>query len=114
MKVRVVDDEPDIQPLFEQRFRREIRGGELNFAFAHSGEDALVYLQRHASEVVLILSDINMPGVSGLELLRRIKAGYPGKPMVMMITVGGDPQNHQKALAYGANDFLTKPIMKFQ
>ena len=73
MKILVVDDEKDIQPLFEQRFRKEIRNGEIKFAFAYSGEEALTYLKDNNHEAVLILSDINMPGMSGLELLEKIK-----------------------------------------
>ena len=66
MKILVVDDETDVQTLFEQRFRREIRDRQMEFAFAFSGEQALAYLNEHAHEAVLILSDINMPGMSGL------------------------------------------------
>ncbi len=80
MKILVVDDEPDVRQLFEQRFRREIRNGVFSFTFAYSGEEALEYLHDHFSEVVLILSDINMPGMSGLELLRRIKQEHPTPP----------------------------------
>ena len=113
MKILVVDDEPDVRVLFEQRFRREIRSGAFDFSFAYSGEQALDYLHGHASEVVLILSDINMPGMSGLELLRRIRREYvppPTPPQVMMITAYGDEPSRQQALALGANDFLTKPV----
>jgi CheY-like chemotaxis protein len=111
MQILVVDDEPDVQPLFEQRFRKEIRSGEIQFAFAHSGERALSYLEEHASEVILILSDINMPGMSGLELLRRIRVSYAiPPPVIMMITAYSDEQNYRQAMSYGANDFLTKPL----
>ncbi|WP_295666855.1 response regulator [uncultured Mucilaginibacter sp.] len=72
-KILVVDDEADVQPLFIQRFRKEIKNGELDFAFALSGEEALGYLDEHHSEVILILSDINMPGMTGIELLSRIR-----------------------------------------
>jgi two-component system, chemotaxis family, chemotaxis protein CheY len=110
-KVLVVDDESDVEPLFMQRFRREIRNDEVNFAFAHSGEEALTYLSGHASEVVLILSDINMPGMSGLDLLSKIRHTYTANPpVVMMITAYGDDQSRQQALQSGANDFLTKPL----
>ncbi|WP_460612803.1 response regulator [Hymenobacter seoulensis] len=115
IKILVVDDEMDVRTLFEQRFRREIRSGEFSFTFAYSGEEALAYLHDHASEVVLILSDINMPGMSGLELLKQIKKEYlapppPAAPLVMMITAYGDDDSRNEALELGANDFLTKPV----
>ena len=112
MKILVVDDEPDVRLLFEQRFRREIRSGEFTFSFAYSGEEALTFLRDHPSEVVLILSDINMPGMSGLELLRHVKQDPlpPPPPLVMMLTAYGDTQTHDQAMQLGANDFLTKPV----
>jgi CheY-like chemotaxis protein len=111
MKVLVVDDEKDVQALFEQRFRREIREHEIEFAFAFSGEEALLYLEKTDHEAVLILSDINMPGMSGLELLRRIKEiHHEPPPVVMMITAYGDAENYKTAMNLGANDFLTKPV----
>jgi CheY-like chemotaxis protein len=111
MKILVVDDEKDIEPLFKQRFRKEIQQGELDFAFALSGEEALLYLQEHLSEVILILSDINMPGMSGIELLRRIRGLYPVRPpIVMMLTAYSDQQTYNQAMQYGADDFLTKPL----
>jgi len=111
MKILVVDDEKDIQTLFEQRFRREIKGHEMEFAFAFSGEEALAYINKHEHEVVLILSDINMPGMSGLVLLEKIKHLYAvPPPIVMMITAYGDSENYTKAIQLGADDFLTKPV----
>ncbi len=114
MKILVVDDERDIQALFEQRFRKEIRNGEMEFEFAFSGEEALVYLNNPEHEAVLILSDINMPGMSGLELLRQIKHKFeappPPAPVVMMVTAYGDSENYNQAISLGADDFLTKPI----
>lgn len=111
MKILVVDDEADVQPLFMQRFRKEIKNNEIEFDFALSGEAALNYLHENHSEVVLILSDINMPGMSGIELLGKIRNEYKvPPPMVMMITAYGDEQNYQQAMQYGANDFLTKPL----
>jgi len=111
MKILVIDDEADVQPLFLQRFRKEIREHEVEFAFALSGEDALDYLKEKYSEVVLILSDINMPGMSGLDLLSRIRKEYnTPPPVVMMITAYSDEENHKQAIANGANDFLTKPL----
>ena len=111
MKILVVDDEKDVQLLFEQRFRKEVKNGEMNFAFAFSGEEALAYLNAHRHEAVLILSDINMPGMSGLELLGRIKQKYnTPPPVVMMITAYGDAENFNSAKRLGADDFLTKPV----
>jgi len=111
MKVLVVDDEKDMQMLFEQRFRKEIRNGEIQFVFAFSGEEAMSYLNQHIHEAVLILSDINMPGMSGLELLQYIKQKYAQPPpVVMMITAYGDPENYNRAISLGADDFLTKPV----
>jgi CheY-like chemotaxis protein len=111
MKILVVDDEKDMQMLFEQRFRKEIRSGEAQFVFAFSGEEALSYLNRHEHEVVLILSDINMPGMSGLELLKHIKEKHSQPPpVVMMITAYGDEENFSRAMQLGADDFLTKPV----
>lgn len=111
MTILVVDDEQDIRALFEQRFRREIREGALKFAFCHSGEDALNYLREQSLEAVLILSDINMPGMSGLELLRHIREEAPvPPPFVVMITAYGDPEKQEEALRLGANDFLNKPL----
>ncbi|MCO5286181.1 MAG: response regulator [Chitinophagaceae bacterium] len=111
MKVLVVDDEHDVRLLFEQKFRREIRSGEMDFSFAYSGQEALDYLRNAAQGAVLILSDINMPGMSGLELLKRIKADSPvPPPLVMMITAYGDQQNRETAAQLGADDFLTKPV----
>ncbi len=111
MKILVVDDEADVQPLFLQRFRKEIREHEFDFSFALSGEDALEYLHTAHSEVVLILSDINMPGMTGIELLSRIRHEYETPPpVVMMITAYGDDENRSQAMQNGANDFLTKPL----
>jgi two-component system chemotaxis response regulator CheY len=111
MKILVVDDEKDIQTLFEQRFRKELKSGLVEFAFAFSGEEALGYLAQHDHEAVLILSDINMPGMSGLELLRHIKQKFmQPPPVVMMITAYGDTENYNQAIQLGADDFLTKPV----
>jgi len=111
MKVLVVDDEVDMKTLFEQRFRKEIRSQQIDFAFANSGEEALNYLNKNNHEAVLILSDINMPGMSGLELLQHIKEKYEfPPPVVMMVTAYGDDENYNQAMSLGADDFLTKPI----
>ncbi len=111
MKILVVDDEHDVQVLFEQRFRKEIRDKEMEFVFAFSGEEALIYLNQNQHEAVLILSDINMPGMSGLELLRHIKEKHhEPPPVVMMITAYGDKENYDTAMRLGADDFLAKPL----
>lgn len=111
MKILVVDDEQDVQSLFEQRFRKEIKNNECEFAFAFSGEEALGFLKEHKHEAVLILSDINMPGMSGLELLAQIKKDYEKpSPIVMMITAYGDDENYNEAMKLGADDFITKPV----
>lgn len=111
MKILVVDDERDIQTLFEQRFRKEIRNKQVEFEFAFSGEEALKYLDNHEHEAVLILSDINMPGMSGLELLSRIKRKHHDPPpVVMMITAYGDTENFNIAKELGADEFLSKPV----
>ncbi|MGB4845366.1 MAG: response regulator [Ferruginibacter sp.] len=111
MKILVVDDEHDVKTLFEQRFRKEIKSGEVDFVFAFSGEEALSYLSIHKHEAVLILSDINMPGMSGLDLLGHIKQKFhEPPPIVMMITAYGDAENYNTAKELGADDFLTKPV----
>ncbi len=111
MKILVVDDEKDIQPLFQQRFRKEITSRAIIFEFAFSGEEALECLKKFDHEAVLILSDINMPGMSGLDLLERIKSkNDTPPPVVMMITAYGDAENYKKAMDLGADDFLTKPV----
>ena len=111
MKILVVDDETDVQFLFQQRFRKEIKRQEMTFEFAFSGEEALSYLENNPHDSVLILSDINMPGMSGLELLKNIKTTYKTPPpVVMMITAYGDEENYRAAMDLGADDFLTKPV----
>lgn len=111
MNILVVDDEQDMQALFQQKFRKEIRDGKISFAFAISGEEALRFMQHHNHEAILILSDINMPGMSGLELLQHIKQKFESPPpIVMMITAYGDEENYSQAMKLGADDFLTKPL----
>lgn len=111
MKILVVDDEKDVQVLFEQRFRKEIKNGEMELLFAFSGEEAIQVMINHEHEAVLILSDINMPGMSGLDLLKHIKEKYEKPPpVVMMITAYGDDENYNQAMKLGADDFLTKPV----
>jgi len=110
-KILVVDDERDIQDLFLQHFRKEIKLGDLEFVFSFSGEEAMSFIANPEHEAVLILSDINMPGMSGLELLKHIKEKYATPPpVVMMITAYGDENNYRMAMQLGADDFLTKPL----
>ena len=108
--ILVVDDEPDVEMLFRQQFRREAREGRFALQFALSAQEALALLAgADGKELILILSDINMPGMSGLELLPKIKQLHPDVPVVM-ITAYGDADTRSKALALGAQDLLTKPV----
>jgi CheY-like chemotaxis protein len=108
--ILVVDDEPDVEVLFRQQFRRDLRADRFTMEFAQSAPMAL---QRISDErdrsLILILSDINMPGMSGLELLPKAKAARPDVP-VIMITAYGDAETKRKALENGAEALLTKPI----
>ena len=111
MKILVVDDEQDVKILFQQRFRKEIRSGDMHFVFAFSGEEAVDLLKDLEHEAVLILSDINMPGMSGLDLLEFIKKEYvKPPPVVIMITAYGDEENRSSSRRLGTDDFLTKPL----
>ena len=108
--VLVVDDEADVVELFRQRFRGELRRGEMILHFAHSGAEALAMMRQGLRpEAVLILSDINMPDIDGFGLLAEVKRHWPALP-VMMITAYGDEHNRDRARALGAADFLAKPI----
>ena len=108
--VLVVDDEPDVEMLFRQQFRRELRSGRFTMEFAQSAAAALARItDAEAASLILILSDINMPGMSGLELLPRVKTARPDVP-VIMITAYGDDVTKRKALEGGAEGLLTKPI----
>jgi CheY-like chemotaxis protein len=108
--ILVVDDEPDVEDLFRQQFRRDIRAGRFTIDFAQSGASALQKISdADAVPLLLILSDINMPGMSGLELLPKAKASRPDVP-VIMITAYGDGDTRRRALEGGAEALLTKPI----
>ena len=108
--ILVVDDEPDVEVLFRQQFRRDLRGGRFTMEFAQSAPIALQRLNDAGDRsLILILSDINMPGMSGLELLPKAKALRPDVP-VIMITAYGDAETKRKALGNGAEALLTKPI----
>ena len=110
MKFLVVDDEKDVEMLFRQKFRKEIRNGLIELEFAFSGQDALDLIQNtQPPDVLYIFSDINMPGMSGLELLNKVKSQYP-QIQVSMISAYGDDDNYRKAIDNGAKEFFTKPI----
>jgi CheY-like chemotaxis protein len=108
--ILVVDDEPDVADLFRQRFRRETRQGKYVMHFAASGQEALGRLAEEIQPaLVAVLSDINMPGMDGLELLGEIKQRRPDLP-VMMVTAYGDDERRRRARELGASEFLTKPV----
>jgi CheY-like chemotaxis protein len=108
--ILVVDDEPDVEALFRQQFRRELRAGRFAMEFAQSAAIALQRITNAGDEsLILILSDINMPGMSGLELLPKAKAARPNVPIIM-ITAYGDAETKRRALENGAEAILTKPI----
>lgn len=110
MKFLVVDDEKDVETLFKQKFRKEIRNGEIQLVFAFSGQEALDLLnEKEPPNVVYVFSDINMPGMSGLELLTKIKSEHP-HVKVSMISAYGDDENYKRAIDSGAKEFFTKPI----
>ena len=108
--ILVVDDEPDVAEMFRQRFRREARQGTYVLHFAASGEEALDKLADGVRpELIVILSDINMPGMDGLSLLREINTRRPDLP-VMMVTAYGDEERRRQAAEAGALQFLSKPV----
>jgi CheY-like chemotaxis protein len=110
LSILIVDDEPDVAELFRQRFRREVRQGLYVLHFAGSGEEALERLDTGIRpELIVILSDINMPGMDGLALLREIKTRWAELP-VMMVTAYGDDERRRRADEYGALEFITKPV----
>ena len=110
VRVLVVDDEPDVETLFRQQFRREVRDGRYTLDFALSGTAALDKLDDHTGEqIILLVSDINMPGMSGLDLLPAVKKRRPNLP-VFMISAYGDSETVAIAISRGANKFLTKPV----
>ncbi len=108
--VLVVDDEPDVEALFRQQFRKDLRAQRFGMDFASSGAEALARIaSTDEQSLILILSDINMPGMTGLEMLPRVKEMRPRVP-VLMITAYGDPETRRKAIQSGATGLLTKPI----
>jgi CheY-like chemotaxis protein len=110
VSILVVDDEPDVAELFRQRFRRETRQGTYVMHFAASGEQALDLLTDDIQpELIVILSDINMPGMDGLHLLAEVKQRRPNLPVVM-VTAYSDDERRRRASELGASEFITKPI----
>ena len=108
--ILVVDDEPDVETLFRQQFRREMRAGRFVMDFASSAMQALQRIEMDdAASLILLLSDINMPGMTGLEMLPKVKEMRPQVP-VIMITAYGDAETRRRALENGATGLLTKPI----
>jgi CheY-like chemotaxis protein len=109
-RVLVVDDEYDMQPLFQQRFRREIRRGDLDLHFSLSAEAALAQLNADPDTTpTLVLSDVNMPGMDGLEFLRILKANFADLK-VIMVTAYHDDRTYKMAMDYGADGYINKPI----
>ena len=110
MKILVVDDERDVEMLFRQKFRREIKTNRIELIFAFSGQEALDIVEKNnPPKVMYIFSDINMPGMTGLELLEKVKLKFP-QIKVSMISAYGDSENYEKAMQSGAKEFFTKPI----
>ena len=110
LSILIVDDEHDVAELFRQRFRREVRQGLYVLHFAYSAEEALEKLDTGIRpQLIVILSDINMPGMDGLALLREIKERWGDLP-VMMVTAYGDDERRRRADEYGAAEFITKPV----
>jgi CheY-like chemotaxis protein len=110
VSILIVDDEADVAELFRQRFRREVRQGRYVLHFALSGEEALLKLEDGVRpQLIVILSDINMPGMDGLTLLRETKQRWPELP-VIMVTAYGDDERRRLANQYGAAEFVTKPV----
>ena len=110
MKLLVVDDESDVQFLFQQKFRKEIKTGDMQIMYALNGISALEFIESLENRTdYLILTDINMPGMNGIELLKKIKARYP-ELKVFVITAYGDEQNFNTAKSFGADDYFTKPL----
>ena len=107
--ILVVDDEADVEALFRQQFRRELRAERFILDFSASASEALRRIEEVEAQLILILSDINMPGMTGLEMLPRVKALRPDVPLIM-ITAYGDPETKRKAIEGGAEGLLTKPI----
>lgn len=110
INILVVDDELDVKDLFLQQFRKEIKNEQIKTVFAHSGAEALEVLKStNPLDIILIMSDINMPGMTGFELLKIVKEEFPNLK-VFMVSAYGDKENIAKALEIGADDFVPKPV----
>jgi two-component system, response regulator, stage 0 sporulation protein F len=110
MKILIVDDEKDVEMLFRQKFRQEIKSREIELVFAFSGQEALELLEKeNPPNVMYVFSDINMPGMTGLELLDKVKLRFP-QIKISMISAYGDKENYDRAIQSGAKEFFTKPI----
>ncbi len=109
MNILIIDDEQDIKPLFEQRYKKEIAEGMFNFEFVFSSDEAIDYINEHDSELILILSDIKMPGKNGIELLKDIRK-LNQTTSIYMITAYDDEMNYKLSIENGANKYLVKPI----
>ena len=109
-KILIVDDERDVELLFRLKFRRELKEKHIDLHFAFSGEDALDYLHNiNPMDVLWILSDINMPGMNGLQLVEKVKAEFPAM-RIIMVSAYGDDKNFNEAKSKGVDDFVTKPV----
>jgi CheY-like chemotaxis protein len=110
MKILIVDDEMDVEMLFRQKFRQEVKSSKIELVFAFSGQEALELLEKeNPPNVMYVFSDINMPGMTGLELLEQVKIRFP-QIKISMISAYGDKENHDRAMQSGAKEFFTKPI----
>lgn len=110
MKLLIVDDERDVEQLYRQRFRKELKAGDIQIVFAFSAMDAMELLSSLSPmDVLLVLSDINMPGLTGFDLLKFVKEKFPHLNIVM-VSAYGDAEYMNKANTLGANDFITKPV----
>jgi CheY-like chemotaxis protein len=110
MKILIVDDELDVEMLFRQKFRQEVKSSKIELVFAFSGQEALELLEKeNPPNVMYVFSDINMPGMTGLELLEQVRIRFP-QIKISMISAYGDKENHDRAMQSGAKEFFTKPI----
>lgn len=110
MKILIVDDELDVEMLFRQKFRQEVKSSKIELVFAFSGQEAIELLEKeNPPNVMYVFSDINMPGMTGLELLEQVRIRFP-QIKISMISAYGDKENHDRAIQSGAKEFFTKPI----